>query len=251
MAKVRLLHGKPLIVGGKVALNDDCCCGGVFPSDCGNIPDIIPHGFGGSGSTISDAIADAEVEGEGAGSGLESTSFCVPGTCFPPDGRCTAFFGYYRWTTGPSVEVGSPLVIGTRYYIWSYAFSVPDDFTNVGGTNASDTFFVATGTTPNVWVASLLIEDSGRIITAGCQLRWLEIEIAVNHDVNGCIVFCSGDPCNDMGCILGTAEKSYTWDGSTRFSDRFDFPPATSESSKIFGPFCTSHPAVWAPATPT
>lgn len=29
MAKVRLLGGKPLLVGGKVALTDDCCCGGV------------------------------------------------------------------------------------------------------------------------------------------------------------------------------------------------------------------------------
>ncbi len=27
MTKVRLLHGKPLMVGGKVALSDDCCCG--------------------------------------------------------------------------------------------------------------------------------------------------------------------------------------------------------------------------------
>ncbi len=26
MAKVRLLNGKPLLVGGKVALSDDCCC---------------------------------------------------------------------------------------------------------------------------------------------------------------------------------------------------------------------------------
>ncbi len=26
MAQVRLLHGKPLMVGGKVALSDDCCC---------------------------------------------------------------------------------------------------------------------------------------------------------------------------------------------------------------------------------
>jgi hypothetical protein len=34
MAKVRLLQGKPLMVGGKVALSDDCCCGGaVCPPD--------------------------------------------------------------------------------------------------------------------------------------------------------------------------------------------------------------------------
>ncbi len=31
MAKVRLLGGKPLLVGGKVALTDDCCCGPSCP----------------------------------------------------------------------------------------------------------------------------------------------------------------------------------------------------------------------------
>jgi hypothetical protein len=31
MAKVRLLQGKPLMVGGKVSLSDDCCCGGACP----------------------------------------------------------------------------------------------------------------------------------------------------------------------------------------------------------------------------
>ncbi len=34
MAKVRLLHGKPLMVGGKVALSDDCCCGPIPPVGC-------------------------------------------------------------------------------------------------------------------------------------------------------------------------------------------------------------------------
>ncbi len=40
MAKVRLLQGKPLMVGGKVALSDDCCCnppvtgGCCLPEDC-------------------------------------------------------------------------------------------------------------------------------------------------------------------------------------------------------------------------
>lgn len=33
MAKVRLFGGKPLIVGGKIALNDNCCCGQP-PSEC-------------------------------------------------------------------------------------------------------------------------------------------------------------------------------------------------------------------------
>ncbi len=34
MAKVRLLQGKPLMVGGKVALSDDCCCGGTTGACC-------------------------------------------------------------------------------------------------------------------------------------------------------------------------------------------------------------------------
>ncbi len=40
MAKVRLLHGKPLMVGGKVALSDDCCCGGPTPPPF-NCPDNL------------------------------------------------------------------------------------------------------------------------------------------------------------------------------------------------------------------
>ncbi len=34
MARVRLLHGKPLTVGGKVALSDDCCCTPAPPTGC-------------------------------------------------------------------------------------------------------------------------------------------------------------------------------------------------------------------------
>ncbi len=36
MAKVRLLQGKPLMVGGKVALSDDCCCGAGLGACCLN-----------------------------------------------------------------------------------------------------------------------------------------------------------------------------------------------------------------------
>ncbi len=39
MAKVRLLHGKPLLVGGKVAISDDCCCGGA-PFHCNDVETI-------------------------------------------------------------------------------------------------------------------------------------------------------------------------------------------------------------------
>ncbi len=38
MAKVRLLNGKPLMVGGKVALSDDCCCG--TPGICQDVATI-------------------------------------------------------------------------------------------------------------------------------------------------------------------------------------------------------------------
>ncbi len=34
MPKPRLLGGKPLMIGGKVALSDDCCCGGGPPHGC-------------------------------------------------------------------------------------------------------------------------------------------------------------------------------------------------------------------------
>ncbi len=42
MAKVRLLHGKPLMVGGKVAMSDDCCCGGGGGFSCTADPQPDP-----------------------------------------------------------------------------------------------------------------------------------------------------------------------------------------------------------------
>src|SRR6266404_5500170 len=38
MAKVRLFNGKPLLIGGKVALADACCCG-ASPTGC-----VLPEG---------------------------------------------------------------------------------------------------------------------------------------------------------------------------------------------------------------
>lgn len=35
MAKIRLFGGKPLLINQKVALSDDCCCGGVPCGPCG------------------------------------------------------------------------------------------------------------------------------------------------------------------------------------------------------------------------
>ena len=40
MAKARLLGGKPLLISGKVALTDDCCCGIRFCPDWASVPCI-------------------------------------------------------------------------------------------------------------------------------------------------------------------------------------------------------------------
>jgi len=43
MAKVRLFNGKPIMVGKKVALSDDCCCGGPVGACC--IAGICGEGY--------------------------------------------------------------------------------------------------------------------------------------------------------------------------------------------------------------
>lgn len=48
------------------------------------------------------------------------------------------------------------LKIGVYYYIKQY--SIFDDFTNVGGVNSGNTFFMATGSTPSAWGVSLLLD---------------------------------------------------------------------------------------------
>ncbi len=58
MAKVRLLNGKPLMVGGKVALSDDCCCQqGACPVPCAEnlyltFSGVIPDSCGCHAQTI-------------------------------------------------------------------------------------------------------------------------------------------------------------------------------------------------------
>ncbi len=60
MAKVRLLNGKPLMVGGKVALSDDCCCGtpGVCPD-----PDAPTIDVTFAGLTICPPFTDISLNG--------------------------------------------------------------------------------------------------------------------------------------------------------------------------------------------
>lgn len=48
-----------------------------------------------------------------------------------------------------STQTSGTLLVGTTYTILLYVAG--DDFSNVGGTNATGSVFVATGTTPTVW----------------------------------------------------------------------------------------------------
>ena len=59
MPKVRLLGGKPLIVGGKVALSDSCCCG------AGTCPDVDPITVAFSGISLCSGCLDATPFGFG------------------------------------------------------------------------------------------------------------------------------------------------------------------------------------------
>ena len=48
------------------------------------------------------------------------------------------------------------VVSGARY--WIELFVAGDDFTNIGGTNATDNIFTASGTTPTTWTNSSLLQ---------------------------------------------------------------------------------------------
>ncbi len=95
MAKVRLLHGKPLMVGGKVALSDDCCCGGQ-PGVCpdtetititftaiANCPVIISGDFNGAFILTQTFAGSGIWEGAGADydAGLGTTPTVVTVSC--------------------------------------------------------------------------------------------------------------------------------------------------------------------------
>ena len=67
----------------------------------------------------------------------------------------------YRWGSQTALTSGT-LVIGREYVIDAY--NADDDFTNIGGTNASGTIFVATGTTPTHWAHSSSLRPVGAIV---------------------------------------------------------------------------------------
>jgi hypothetical protein len=73
MAKVRLLGGKPLMVGGKVALSDDCCCAPGGACCIGFDPG---SGYGGT----CEVLSEEECATAGGMWGGEGTS-CDPDPC--------------------------------------------------------------------------------------------------------------------------------------------------------------------------
>nr|WP_298660968.1 hypothetical protein [uncultured Flavobacterium sp.] len=74
--------------------------------------------------------------------------------------------GTYTKTAYPS-PVGSGLLESGQTYIISY-WDGSDDFTNIGAaTNATGEVFLATGTTPNVWISSIVNKLRDTTLTIG------------------------------------------------------------------------------------
>lgn len=81
MPQVRLLHGRPLMRAGKVALSDACCCGGACCTT-----DLWP-------ANVCTQSSQADCEAGGGnylGDGTECADiFCNEGACCEFDGDCT------------------------------------------------------------------------------------------------------------------------------------------------------------------
>lgn len=77
------------------------------------------------------------------------------------------------------IETSGSLVVGRKYYIAN--FQLGDDFSNVGGTNSSDTFFIASGTTPTTWSNSSELECVD--VTNQVLKNTFEGTIEVSHDI--------------------------------------------------------------------
>lgn len=82
MAQVRLFNGKPIMVGGKVALSDDCCCGGGAVGAC------CISGICQEDTTEADCITEGGTW-QGAGTVCADVDCCEPGACCHPDNSCT------------------------------------------------------------------------------------------------------------------------------------------------------------------
>ncbi len=94
-----------------------------------------------------------------------------------------------------SIQTSGTLIIGHHYTISAY-FS-PDDFTNVGGTNASGATFTATGTTPTTWTnQSILYEYPYTYLNSGIVVR----------DANNAEILriWATDPVNDSSLYIGS-----------------------------------------------
>jgi hypothetical protein len=92
MPKVRLLNGKPILVNGKVAMADACCCGGTGTGACciGNECRIVSE---------ADCIAAG---GTFQGSGTT----CTPNPCCPTCGACCNGDECYQATEDDCFNVG-------------------------------------------------------------------------------------------------------------------------------------------------
>lgn len=62
----------------------------------------------------------------------------------------------------PTDQTFGVLIVGQAYRIVNYRS--PDDFTNVGGTNVTGNVFMATGTTPAVWVNESKLNQVGPVL---------------------------------------------------------------------------------------
>ncbi len=78
MAKVRLLQGKPLMVGGKVALSDDCCCGGVV---CPDTVIVRFHGVTICATCYTTGISSAHLADVGLFNDVDVTCIDFGSTC--------------------------------------------------------------------------------------------------------------------------------------------------------------------------
>jgi len=75
------------------------------------------------------------------------------------------------------------LVIGLTYVILTYVAG--DDFTNVGGTNATGNGFVATGTTPTAWAngSTLQVQPYSAIVPTGAEVLAPGVEVTPTGSV--------------------------------------------------------------------
>ncbi len=132
MAKVRLLHGKPLMVGGKVALSDDCCCGAQPPGVCPdtetititfslieNCPVIIIGDFNGV-FVLTQTFPGSGIW-EGAGADYDAGLGITPTTV---TFSCSSEFGI-------SIDYRDSITGAAVVFVTGFIFPIPSPLTNI------------------------------------------------------------------------------------------------------------------------